>query len=190
MLNARADASMIRHPNALAETVGRAERYLAADAAGIFVPGVTAVEEIGRLTADVGAPVNVVAGLVELVEPVVDAASSRSLGVARISVGGTLARAVLSLVEQAAREMTDPATFGFVLGAIPDAALRQRFRRSADEPGTGSAGPTSRPRFLVGLAVAEHPPGRVVGLHPEADPDERVDGHFRVAGGTRRFALS
>ena len=97
MLNARTDAYMIRRPDAFAETVRRAERYLAAGADCIFVPGVGAAEEIGRLTAAIGAPVNVVAGLVE---PVLDAATLRSLGVARISVGGTLTRAVLTLVER------------------------------------------------------------------------------------------
>jgi 2-methylisocitrate lyase-like PEP mutase family enzyme len=115
---------MIRHPDAFAETVRRAERYLAAGADCIFVPGVTAAEEIGRLTAAIGAPVNVVAGLVE---PVLDAATLRALGVARISVGGTLSRAALTLVEKAAREMADHGTFGFAQGAIPYAALQQRF---------------------------------------------------------------
>ena len=86
VLNARTDAYMIRHPDAFAETVRRAERYLAAGADCIFVPGVAAAEEIGRLTAAIGAPVNVVSGLVA---PVLDAATLRSLGVARISVGGT-----------------------------------------------------------------------------------------------------
>ena len=64
VLNARTDAYMIRHPDAFAETVRRAERYLAAGADCIFVPGVAAAEEIGRLTAAIGAPVNVVSGLV------------------------------------------------------------------------------------------------------------------------------
>src|SRR5512140_396805 len=100
VLNARTDAYMIRRPDAFAETVRRAERYLASGADCIFVPGVTAAEEIGRLTAAIGAPVNVVSGLTD---PVLDAATLRSLGVARISVGGTLARAVLTLVERAAR---------------------------------------------------------------------------------------
>jgi 2-methylisocitrate lyase-like PEP mutase family enzyme len=48
---------MNRHPHAFAETVRRAERYLAAGADCIFVPGVSAAEEIGRLTAAISAPV-------------------------------------------------------------------------------------------------------------------------------------
>jgi 2-methylisocitrate lyase-like PEP mutase family enzyme len=126
VLNARTDAYMIRHPDAFAETVRRAERYLAAGADCIFVPGVSAAEEIGRLTTAIGAPVNVVSGLVA---PVLDAATLRSLGVARISVGGTLTRAVLTLIGEAAREMADHGTFGFARGAIPYAELQQRFSR-------------------------------------------------------------
>jgi 2-methylisocitrate lyase-like PEP mutase family enzyme len=117
---------MIKHPDPFAETVRRAERYLAVGADCIFVPGVSAAEEIGRLTAAIGAPVNVVSGLVE---PVLDAAALRALGVARISVGGTLTRAVLTLVERAAREMAEQGTFGFAQGAIPYGELQRRFRR-------------------------------------------------------------
>ena len=124
VLNARTDPYMIGHPDAFRETVRRAERYVAAGADCIFVPGVSAADEIGRLTAAIGAPVNVVAGLVE---PVLDAATLRSLGVARISVGATLSRAVLGLVERAAREMIDQGTFRFADGAIPYRELQRRF---------------------------------------------------------------
>ena len=65
VLNARTDTYMAGHPDAFAETVRRAEQYIAAGADCIFVPGVSAAEEIGRLTAEIDAPVNVVAGLVE-----------------------------------------------------------------------------------------------------------------------------
>lgn len=126
VLNARTDPYMIGLPNAFAETVRRAERYLAVGADCIFVPGIRDAEEIGRLTAAIGAPVNIVAGLVD---PVLDATTLRALGVARISVGGTLTRAVLTLIQQAAHEMAEHGTFGFAQGAIPYAELQRRFRR-------------------------------------------------------------
>lgn len=126
VLNARTDTYMTGHPDAFAETIRRAERYLAAGADCIFVPGVSAAEEIGRLTAEIDAPVNVVAGLVE---PVLDAETLRSLGVARISLGGTLTRAALSLVERAAREMLVHGTFGFADGAVSYPEFQRRFSR-------------------------------------------------------------
>jgi 2-methylisocitrate lyase-like PEP mutase family enzyme len=123
VLNARTDAYMVGHPDAFAEAVRRAERYVAAGADCVFVPGVGDADEIGRLTAAIGAPVNVVAGLVE---PVLDVATLRALGVARISIGGTLTRAVLSLVERAGREMLDRGTFGFADGALPYGEFQRR----------------------------------------------------------------
>jgi len=124
VLNARTDPYMVKHPDALAESVRRAQRYLEAGADCIFVPGVSDADQIRRLTAEIGAPVNVVAGLTE---PVLDASTLRSLGVARISVGGTLTRAVLSLVDRAGREMRDEGTFGFAEGAIAYAEFQRLF---------------------------------------------------------------
>ena len=64
-----------------------------------------------------------------LVEPVLDAATLRELGVARISVGGTLTRAALSLVDRAGREMLEHGTFSFADGAISYGDFQQRLRR-------------------------------------------------------------
>lgn len=124
VLNARTDTYMAKHPDAFAETIRRAEQYVAAGADCIFVPGVGAADEIGRLTVEIDAPVNVVAGLVE---PVLDAATLRELGVARISIGGTLTRAALTLVEKAGREMLEQGTFGFADGALSYGEFQQRF---------------------------------------------------------------
>ncbi len=124
VLNARTDPYMVGHPDAFAETIRRAEQYVAAGADCIFVPGVSAAEEIGRLVAEIQAPVNVVAGLVE---PVLDVATLRELGVARISLGGSLTRAALSVVDRAAREMLDHGTFGFTDGAVSYAEFQRRF---------------------------------------------------------------
>ena len=126
VLNARTDTYMVGHPEAFAETIRRAEHYVAVGADCIFVPGVGTADEIGRLTAEIDAPVNVVAGLVE---PVLDAATLRELGVARISIGGTLTRAVLSMVDRAGREMLDHGTFGFADEALSYAEFQRRFRR-------------------------------------------------------------
>jgi 2-methylisocitrate lyase-like PEP mutase family enzyme len=123
VLNARTDTYMAGHPDAFAETIRRAKQYLEAGADCIFVPGVSDAEEIGRLTAEIGAPLNVVAGLVE---PVLDAATLRGLGVARISIGGTLTRAALSLVDRAGREMLEHGTFSFADGAISYGEFQQR----------------------------------------------------------------
>jgi 2-methylisocitrate lyase-like PEP mutase family enzyme len=124
VLNARTDPYMVKHPDAFAESVRRAHRYLEAGADCIFVPGISDAEEIARLVREIGAPVNVVAGLTD---PVIDAATLRSAGVARISLGGTITRAALSQVEAYAHEMLDHGTFGFAVDAIPYAEFQRRF---------------------------------------------------------------
>lgn len=124
VLNARTDPYMTSHPDAFAETVRRAHRYLDAGADCIFVPGVSDPEVVARLVAEIGGPVNVVAGLTD---PIVDAATLRAAGVARISVGGTLTRAALSLVVRAAREMLDHGTFGWAEGLVSYGDFQQRF---------------------------------------------------------------
>ena len=67
-------------------------------------------------------PLNVVAGLAN----VIDAPTLFSLGVKRVSLGGSLARAALSTLERAGRELLDSGTLTFLDGAIPYADLQRR----------------------------------------------------------------
>ena len=124
VLNARTDTYFAGTTgDAFDETVERAVRYLDAGADCIFVPGVVEAETIRRLAAAIPAPLNVVAGLANAI----DAPTLFSLGVQRISLGGSLARAALSLVERAGRELHDFGTLGFLDGAIGYADLQGRF---------------------------------------------------------------
>jgi 2-methylisocitrate lyase-like PEP mutase family enzyme len=129
VLNARTDTYLSRSPSGepddlFAETVARAERYVAAGADCIFVPGVDDADTIRRLVEAIPAPLNVVAGLTA---NVLDAATLGGLGVARISVGGSLARATLGYVERAAEAMRTDGTFAFTADAIPHTDLQHRF---------------------------------------------------------------
>jgi 2-methylisocitrate lyase-like PEP mutase family enzyme len=124
VLNARTDTYFAgTHGDAFAETVERAERYLGAGADCIFVPGVVEADTIRRLAAAIPGPLNVVAGLANTI----DAPTLFSLGVRRVSLGGSLARAALSLLERAGRELLDSGTLGFLDGAIGYADLQERF---------------------------------------------------------------
>ena len=69
------------------------------------------------------APLNVVAGLANTI----DAPTLFSLGVTRVSRGGSLARVALSAVERAGRELLDSGTLGFLDGVMPYADLQRRF---------------------------------------------------------------
>ena len=57
----------------------------------------------------------------------IDAPTLFSLGVVRVSVGGSLARAVFSLVERAGQELLTSGTLGFLDGAPSYAEVQRRF---------------------------------------------------------------
>lgn len=114
VLNARTDTYLLgTGEDVFAATVERAQRFVAAGADCVFVPGVVEEETIRRLAAEIPAPLNVVAGLASTT----DAPTLFSLGVKRVSVGGSIARAALSVVERAGRELLETGTLGFLDGA-------------------------------------------------------------------------
>ncbi len=132
VLNARTDTYFVgaslpggEGDDPFAQTVERASRYLDAGADCVFVPGVVEEDTIRRLAAAIPGPLNVVAGLANTI----DAPTLFSLGVTRVSLGGSLARAALSLLERAGRELLDAGTLGFLDGAIGYADLQRRFSR-------------------------------------------------------------
>jgi len=124
VLNARTDTYFAgTSGDAFAETVERAVRYVDAGADCVFVPGVVEEETIRRLAAAIPGPLNIVAGLSNLV----DAPTLFALGVKRVSLGGGLARAALSMLDRAGRELLDAGTLGFLDGAIGYTDLQRRF---------------------------------------------------------------
>lgn len=126
VLNARTDTYFAgTGGDAFGQTVERAVRYLEAGADCVFVPGVVEADDIRRLAAAIPGPLNVVAGL----SNTLDAPTLFSLGAKRVSLGGSLARAVLSLLDRAGRELLETGTLGFLDGAIAYRDLQQRFTR-------------------------------------------------------------
>lgn len=125
VLNARTDAYFAgTDGDPFAETVERAVRYVDAGADCIFVPGVNDEDTIRRLVAEIPAPLNVVAGLTA---NLIGIPTLFSLGVARVSMGGSLARVALSALERAGRELLESGTLGFLDGAIGYADVQRRF---------------------------------------------------------------
>ena len=124
VLNARTDTYFSgRSEDPFDETVERLVAYVEAGADCVFVPGVVEPDTIRRLAEAVPAPLNIVAGLASTV----DAPTLFSLGVRRVSLGGSLARAAFSTLERAGRELLDSGTLGFLDGAISYAELQRRF---------------------------------------------------------------
>lgn len=106
----------------LGDTICRLQAYEAAGADALYAPGVTKPDDIRAICASVGKPVNVVAGLRDDAFSVEQLAA---LGVRRISVGSTLARAALGAFVRAATEIRDRGTFTFAGDAIPYARAQE-----------------------------------------------------------------
>jgi len=108
-INARVDTYLRKVGNEherLELTIRRAHAYLAAGADGIFVPLVSDTETIRQLVQAVAAPLNVIAG-----PGSPSIAELKALGVARVSVGPGLARAVMAHIRRAANELLGAGTY-------------------------------------------------------------------------------
>ena len=111
-INARIDNYLLGSGD-FADTVARAEAYIAAGADGIFVPGAVDPEVVGALVAKIPAPMNV------LVWPgAPSVAELAALGVARVSLGSGVAQAAYALMRRAAREALTDGTYTSVGEAI------------------------------------------------------------------------
>lgn len=89
----------------LDDTVARLQAYRDAGADVVYAPGLRGLDTIGRLVADVDAPVNVLAG--PKVPPIDELAAA---GVRRVSTGGALAYAAYGAMVTAAQELRDLGT--------------------------------------------------------------------------------
>jgi 2-methylisocitrate lyase-like PEP mutase family enzyme len=124
VLTARAENYLHGRPD-LDDTIVRLQRFEAAGAHVVYAPGVTAADELRRLVGSVGVPVNVLT--YPGVPPVAELAA---MGVRRISVGGALAYTALAAVVDAATELRDQGTYGFLTRALDGViAARKAFGR-------------------------------------------------------------
>ena len=123
-LTARAECYLVGHDDPMAESIRRLNAYHEAGAHCLYAPGQRTAEEIGTLVREVAGPVNVVMGLAGSALTV---AELQDLGVRRISIGGSLARACLGLIRRAAEEMAGKGSFSFADGQIANGELIKLF---------------------------------------------------------------
>lgn len=97
VLTGRAEGYLHGNPS-LADAVSRLQLYAEAGADVLYAPGVTDLDEVRTLVLEVPRPVNV------LLRPGMDLAALADAGVARISVGGSLAWTAWQAVAASARE--------------------------------------------------------------------------------------
>jgi 2-methylisocitrate lyase-like PEP mutase family enzyme len=108
VLTARAE-NHIRGVDDLDDTIARLQAYEQAGADVLFAPGLRAIEQIRTVAEAVGRPLNVL--MWPGCPPVSQLAEA---GVARVSVGGAFAFAALAAVVEAARELREDGTAGYL----------------------------------------------------------------------------
>lgn len=130
VLTARTDAYLTGASKPFAEAVERCNAYRAAGADCLFVPGAADPKTIEALVREIHGPVTVVMGLAGSLLTVPQLGS---LGVRRVTIGGSLARATFGLIRKAAAEMAELGTFSYAAEQIPHSELSQFFadRREA-----------------------------------------------------------
>jgi 2-methylisocitrate lyase-like PEP mutase family enzyme len=111
VLTARAENYLHGRPDP-ADTITRLQAYEAAGADVLYAPGLTRLADIRQVVASVGLPVNVLA-----VGGAPSVAELAEAGVARVSVGGAFAFAALGALADAATELRDKGTYGYLAGA-------------------------------------------------------------------------
>ncbi|MFD1344728.1 isocitrate lyase/PEP mutase family protein [Litorisediminicola beolgyonensis] len=119
VLTARAENFLWGRPD-LGDTIRRLQSFAEAGADVLYAPGLPDLDSIAAVVGAVDRPVNVVMGLSGKPLTVADLAG---VGVKRISVGGSFARAALGALMRAAREVRDAGTFGYAAEAMPDAEV-------------------------------------------------------------------
>lgn len=120
LLTARSENFLHGRPD-LADTIRRLQSFAEAGADVLYAPGLPSLVTIREVCASVPKPVNVVMGLKGATFSVVELAA---VGVKRISVGGSLARAALGAFVRAAREMKEKGTFTYASDALPPAEAK------------------------------------------------------------------
>jgi len=121
-VNARVD-TFLRGAGGVAETVARARAYLAAGADGVFVPGTVDPGTLAALVEAIPAPLNVLAG------PGAPAvAELAKTGVARVSLGSSVAEAAYGVARRAAEEAFAAGTYDALAGALDYGTLNELMR--------------------------------------------------------------
>jgi 2-methylisocitrate lyase-like PEP mutase family enzyme len=116
VLNARTDTYLLQvgpSEKRYDETLRRLTAFRDNGADCLFVPGLRDAETIRRLVADLGCPLNILAGPGFPSVPELE-----KLGVARVSLGSGPMRATLGLVQKIARELKTSGTYGALEDSI------------------------------------------------------------------------
>lgn len=128
-LTARAENFVVGQPD-LADVIRRLQAYEDAGADVLFAPGLRSREDIATVVKSLKRPVNVIMGFQGVQMNLADLAA---LGVRRVSVGGSLARAALGAFLRAGRELREQGTFNYAEAAVSGGEINRLFAITESE---------------------------------------------------------
>lgn len=124
VLVARTDRLNIGRPDGITEAIERLNLYREAGADCLFAPGASDPDTLAMLVREIDGPLSVVMGLTGSGTTL---AELRDRGVRRVSIGGSLSRALYFHMRSAAEEMFQNGTFSFARDQVPQAELNRIF---------------------------------------------------------------
>jgi len=125
MLTARAENYLYGRAD-VKDTIRRLQAYQDAGADVLFAPGVQSREDISSIVSSIDRPLNVIMGF-QGIQLTVD--ELQQLGVTRISLGGSLARAAYGELVRAATEVLSQGSFNYAGNAISGKEINGIFGR-------------------------------------------------------------
>jgi 2-methylisocitrate lyase-like PEP mutase family enzyme len=124
LLTGRAECYLVGHPEPLKESIRRLQAYAEAGADVLYAPGPTQREEIKTIVAELRPkPVNMLS-----VNTALRVSDLAEMGVRRISVGSSLARAAWTGFIDAAKAIAAEGSFAGFDGSVPYSELNDFFR--------------------------------------------------------------
>src|SRR5690606_5165685 len=117
VITARAENFLRGNPD-LADTIARLQAYQEAGADVLYAPGLTTVDQVRSVVAEIDRPLNVLLMPGGPTVPELFAAGAR-----RISLGSALAMVAQDALVEAARELLGPGTLGFWTRALRSAGV-------------------------------------------------------------------
>lgn len=123
-LTARAENYFLGQKN-LSDTISRLQAYQEAGADVLYAPGLTRAEDIRTVLAEVDRPLNVLIGFPGIS---LNVNELTSMGVKRVSVGGSLARAAWGGFSKAAAELMEHGSAEYIHDAISGKQLNEMMK--------------------------------------------------------------
>jgi 2-methylisocitrate lyase-like PEP mutase family enzyme len=123
MLTARCENYLYGNPS-IGDTIKRLQAYQEAGADVLYAPGIQTIEDIKAVLSSIDKPMNLLMGFASSALTVSDVAA---LGVKRISIGGSMARAAMGALKRAGAEMLEHGTFNYAKEAMAGKDLNTLF---------------------------------------------------------------